>query len=158
MIFVTVGTQLTFDRLINTIDQWAATSSDEVIAQIGPSDLKPKNMLWQQFLSPTEFSEYIEKARVIIAHAGMGSILTAMQFKKPIIILPRREKFGEHRNDHQFATAKQFINVEGIHVAMDDGELVSLLQSIQSLTVCSGVSPYASPELLTAITCFIEES
>lgn len=156
MIFVTVGTQLTFDRMIQAVDEWAATSDEEVVAQIGPSDLKPAHLKWQKFLSPDEFNAYMKQARVIVAHAGMGSILTALQLQKPIIILPRQAALKEHRNNHQIATAERFREMQGIHVAMNETEMLIVLQNLSALSASDGVGPYASGELITAIKDFIE--
>lgn len=40
MIFVTVGTQVQFDRLIRTVDEWAgARARSDIFAQIGPSTI-----------------------------------------------------------------------------------------------------------------------
>lgn len=157
MIFVTVGTQLTFDRLINTVDQWAATINEKVVAQIGPSELTPRNMEWHQFLSPIEFSSYMEESRVIIAHAGMGSILTAMELQKPIIIFPRRAKLNEHRNEHQLATARRFVEIDGIHVALDENQLLHILHNMDSLAVSSKLCSGASDELIKTVSDFIED-
>lgn len=156
MIFVTVGTQLAFDRLIQAVEQWAAGSNEEVVAQIGPSELKPNNLRWHQFLTPSEFSVYMEQAKVIIAHAGMGSILTAMQLQKPIVILPRKAELHEHRNDHQIATARRFLDIDGIHVAMDEKELLDILQNLGSISAGCSVGPYASDSLINSVRAFIE--
>ena len=41
MIFVTVGAQLPFDRLVDTVDAWAGRKGDtEVLAQIAVDDPK----------------------------------------------------------------------------------------------------------------------
>ena len=38
MIFVTVGTQLAFDRMIKAVDEWAgARGRTDVFAQVGPA-------------------------------------------------------------------------------------------------------------------------
>jgi len=155
MIFVTVGTQLNFDRLVGRVDKWADTADEKVVAQIGPSELTPQNIEWCQFLSPDEFIQYMDAAKVIIAHAGTGSILTAMQKQKPIIIMPRQAVFNEHRNDHQVATAKRFMHMDGIHVAMDEDELLTLLQNMELISASDGVGPNATDELLDTIRDFI---
>jgi len=156
LIFVTVGTQLSFDRMIQAVDEWAATSDEEGVAQIGPSGLKPLHLKYQQFLTPDEFTAYMDQARAIIAHAGMGSILTALQLQKPIVILPRQAALNEHRNDHQLATAGRFRETRGIHVAMDETELLAVLQNLNTLSASDGVGPYASAALITTIRDFIE--
>lgn len=156
MIFVTVGTQLSFDRLINTVDKWAVGVDEKVVAQIGPSKLKPQSIETHQFLTPNKFSEFMADARVIIAHAGMGSILSAMQLQKPIVIMPRREKLNEHRNDHQVATANRFMQIKGIHVVTDENDLLNTLQNLQSLAGSDGVGPDASGELIHTVSNFIK--
>ena len=134
MIFVTVGEQLPFDRLIRTIDEWKATSNEEVFAQIGKSQWKPLHMKYREFLSPQDFTEQFLTADIIIAHAGMGTIITAIEMSKPILVMPRQASKGEHRNDHQYATARRFMN-RGIMVAMNEVELkhkLNCLNEIQS--------------------------
>ena len=105
MILVAVGTQFPFDRLVETVDRWAATSGTDVVGQIGPSTYKPAHIKAQSFFPPEEFESLLKHADVMIAHCGMGSILSALSLGKPIIVMPRSASRGEHRNDHQFATA-----------------------------------------------------
>lgn len=109
MIFVTVGTQLPFDRMIRAVDEWAAESGRrDVFAQIGDGGYTPAAIEWVRFLTPDETACRLQEADLIVAHAGMGTIISALQMKKPIVVFPRRAELGEHRNDHQLATAKRF--------------------------------------------------
>jgi UDP-N-acetylglucosamine transferase subunit ALG13 len=158
MIFVTVGSQMAFDRLINTVDGWASQSRrTDVFAQIGPSTSPPKHIQWTQFLTPATFREYVVKANVVIAHAGMGSIITALELGKPILVMPRRGALKETRNDHQVGTARQFLAQGRIGVAFDEKELVERLNTLDQLGVsrprCSST---ASPELLDALRRFVD--
>lgn len=156
MIFVTVGAQMPFDRLIQAVDEWAGTQENcEVIAQIGNSQLVPKNLRHQPFFEPPEFKRIMGEATAIIAHAGMGSIITALEYQKPILILPRRAELHETRNDHQFATAKRFQAMKSISVAFDEDELALALPKLGALQAGDGISKYACPELLDAIRDFV---
>ena len=158
MIFVTVGTQLAFDRMVRVIDEWAGrTGRTDVFAQIGPSDLEPRHIAHEAFIEPHEFTARAREASVIVAHAGMGSILTAMQHSKPIVIMPRRADLGEQRNDHQLATAARFEGRPGIFVAHDETELPGMLERLDSLIAGEPISDYASPGLLNAIKAFIHD-
>ena len=74
-------------------------------------------------MSIAEFDELFEQASLIISHAGMGSILTALSSAKPVLIMPRRADLNEHRNDHQLATAKKFADKNGCFVFNDLSEL-----------------------------------
>ena len=58
MIFVTVGAQMPFDRLITAVDQWAARHGrDDVFAQIGQNGAEPKHVEWTHLLDPSEVRE-----------------------------------------------------------------------------------------------------
>ncbi|MGB3209083.1 MAG: glycosyltransferase [Desulforhopalus sp.] len=148
MIFVTVGEQLPFDRLIRAVDNWAIDSNEIVFAQIGSSKIKPRNIKCENFLEPVEFKNKFESAELVIAHAGMGTIITALELQKPIIVVPRRAELGEHRNNHQLATAEKFMKLEYIEVAFDEAQLLLKLKELNRIKQNSkqvkdrGPSPY----------------
>lgn len=135
MIFVTVGTQLPFDRLLSMVEDWLLTNNKtvNVNAQVGDSKFTSKVLNVFKNISPKEFSKIFENSSVIVAHAGMGSILTALQLNKPIIIFPRLASLGEHRNDHQLATINSFSNTPGVYVATNKTELFALLDNFENL-------------------------
>lgn len=127
MIFVTVGTQLPFPRLIQKMDAIAGETDEEIFAQTGPepgalSHLSPLNQL-----TPPEFADKFTSARLIVAHAGIGTILSAKRYGKPVVLLPRRADLGEHRNDHQLATARQVEKLTGVHIAWETDDLDALI-------------------------------
>ncbi|MDB5622624.1 MAG: pssE [Devosia sp.] len=127
MILVTVGTQLPFDRLIAAMDALAPRLGEPVFAQVGLSPYQPKNIEWARNLAPAEFAERFAQASTIVAHAGIGTVLTAQRWRKPIILVPRRASLGEHRNEHQLATCAQLKGKRGIYVAEEVSELEDLL-------------------------------
>lgn len=127
MIFVTVGTQLPFDRLIQAVDEIKPMLGEPVFAQTGSSDYDVENFEAVATLRPHEFREKMEGARVVVSHAGIGTLLVAKQLSKPIILFPRRADLGEHRNDHQMATARQLEHAPGVYIAWDHADLHRLL-------------------------------
>lgn len=127
MIFVTVGTQLAFPRLIAAMDRFAATSDEEVIAQTGTEDTAYSHLTVRPFMDPVSFDEAFTRARLVVAHAGIGSILSAKRHARPLIVMPRRLEFGEHRNDHQLATARALEDNPGLYVAWAEDDLFRLL-------------------------------
>jgi UDP-N-acetylglucosamine transferase subunit ALG13 len=146
-----------FDRLVKTVDQWAsARGRDDVFAQIGMTDYRPSRIQWARFLEPGEFKRRYEAARVIVAHAGTGSILTALQLGKHILIMPRHASLRETRNDHQVATAEQFRRFGSVTVAWDEKELIAKLEGIDDLKGRQSIGPYASPQLVGTIREFID--
>lgn len=129
MIFVTVGTQLPFDRLIELIDGLAPSLAEDVFAQTGQGRYEPANMQWSALLKPKQFDELVTSASRIVSHAGIGTVLMAQKYRKPIVLFPRRASLGEHRNDHQLATVEALRGREGIYIAESDEELRRLLSA-----------------------------
>lgn len=157
MILVSVGTQFPFDRLVRAVDDWAkAAGRTDVMAQVGPSAYLAHTITTFPFMGSEEFRVLQTEATLMISHAGMGSILTAMEYGKPIIIMPRDHHLGEHRNSHQMATARRFDNREGVHVAFDESALLAHLDNLSSLGGATNSSAKAPPEFTDALRDFIE--
>jgi UDP-N-acetylglucosamine transferase subunit ALG13 len=157
VIFVTVGTDLPFNRLVRAVDQWAqSTSTNDVFAQIGDTDWQPSHIGWCNFLQPPEFTRRFAEAEVVVAHAGMGTILSALQWEKPLLVMPRRASLGEQRNEHQLATAHHLSELDKINVAMDEIELRASLDSLHKLQAREKIDAYASESLIMTLRNFIE--
>lgn len=157
MLFVTVGAQMAFDRLIRTVDEWAARAGcSDVLAQVGPADWLPEHIAWVRSLGPDEFREHVAGARAVVAHAGMGTILTALELGKPILVLPRRAALQETRNDHQLATAKHLLAQGRVHVAFDDTELLRALDRLDEIQAGQRICGHASPELISTLQTFLQ--
>jgi UDP-N-acetylglucosamine transferase subunit ALG13 len=160
MIFVSVGTQLPFDRLIKAVDAWAEEHPDtEVFAQIGTSDFQPRHMKWATHLDAAVFCEKFSTCEVVVSHAGTGNILLALELEKSIILLPRCAALHEHRNDHQLATLAHLKDRAGIYAVKNENEIGMAIEKVrQEKLACVKISPYASPELLDTIRRFINEA
>lgn len=159
MIFVVVGTQAPFDRMVQIIDEWAEINpAVEVVAQIGHTEYQPKHLKYHATIPPVEFNAIFEKADVIIGHAGMGTILTALQLGKPIITMARLSKFREHRNDHQVHTARSFKKLGYIKHAESEDELKGLLNNANKLKPAEKISKYASEGLIKGLKEVFETS
>jgi UDP-N-acetylglucosamine transferase subunit ALG13 len=157
MIFVTVGSQEPFDRLIRAVDQWAGLRGlSEVFAQIGGSALRPRHIQFTHSMEPSEFNRAMQKARVIVAHAGMGSIISALELGKPIVVMPRRANLRETRNDHQVATAERFGAQGKVIVAADEQDLPEKLDHALTLGETHRIQAQASPRLIATIRAFME--
>jgi UDP-N-acetylglucosamine transferase subunit ALG13 len=157
MILVTVGSQEPFDRLIEAVDEWARSRKrSDVFAQIASSKLRPGHIEFTQFIEPSEFTRIMQEARLIVAHAGMGSIISALELGKPIVVMPRRADFRETRNDHQVATAERFGEQDRIIVANDEQDLPAKLDYALTLGDTDRIQAQASPRLLATIRAFLE--
>ena len=156
-VFITVGAQIPFDRLIVAVDAWAAGRPAEhsLFAQIGEKGHRPAHIEFAELLEPPEFKQRVLWADVLVAHAGMGSILTALQYGKPILVMPRLGRLKETRNDHQVATAVRFKEMNKVAVAMDESEIPAQLDGLASLGRVEQISDRASDELIAALRSFI---
>lgn len=110
MIFLTVGTQFPFDRLVRAVDDIIGDGliSETVFGQIGENSCRPGNFQAVATMEKADFDKHIREASAIIGHAGMGTITMALDNKKPLLALPRLKKYGEVVNDHQVGIAKRF--------------------------------------------------
>jgi len=148
-----------FDRMVRAVDQWAQQRGrDDVFAQIGPTDWRPKHIRWTHSLPPHEFLETCRQASALVAHAGTGSILTAWQLGKPILVMPRRADLRETRNDHQIATARRFAELGGVAVAEDESQMPEKLDQLETFAGKQVVGPYASDALIQALRQFIDHA
>ncbi|WP_211280953.1 glycosyltransferase [Sphingomonas adhaesiva] len=90
MILVTVGTQLPFDRFIRIVDEAAPSLGRPVFAQVGQGTYQPRNMEYAALIDPLKFDDLIAKTELIVSHAGIGTVVMAQKFRKPVILFPRR--------------------------------------------------------------------
>lgn len=134
MIFLTVGTQFPFDRLVKCVDD--AVSQDgfkeEIFAQIGKSSYRPRNFEGVSSLEKRLFDKRIREASGIISHAGMGTIMMALDNRKPLLVMPRLSKYGEVVNDHQVAIARKFEELGHILVAYEAEELPEKIEQFKT--------------------------
>jgi len=154
MIFATVGTQLPFDRLIAALDDWAALNRHiEVFAQIGRGEHAPRHAAWARDLDPSAFRARMTACDTVVAHAGMGTIITGIELGKRVIVMPRRAALGEHRNEHQLATVARLSHLHGLAIVHDTAGLAAALAGEFP---GSGTAPArgADPRLIAAIRCF----
>ena len=132
MIFLTVGSEFPFDRLVRAVDDLADGEAfgEEVFAQIGRGSYVPRHMDWVANLKRESFDERLRQSRAVISHAGMGTIIKCMELQKPLLVVPRRKQFGEHVNDHQVGTARNFESLGDILVAYETDSLPARLREL----------------------------
>ena len=148
MIFVTVGGQLPFDRLIRAVDRWAGEEGrDDIFAQIGRTVFRPGSIEHTPFLTPADFRRRLDEAECVISHAGIGTILTALERGKRLLVVPRQARFGESVNDHQVTTARHFAERGLVTVAFTAEELRQRFASLPG----GGEGPRVAREAAAAL-------
>lgn len=134
MIFLTVGTQFPFDRLVKAIDELCDRGliHEQIVAQIGESQYRPRRFEAVVSLDKSAFDRNFQQASAIIGHAGMGTITMALENSKPLLAMPRRKKYGEVVNDHQVVLAIRFEALGHILLARDETELPDKIERLKS--------------------------
>jgi UDP-N-acetylglucosamine transferase subunit ALG13 len=107
------------------MDEIALRIPSEMVIQRGYSKYSPKNVKHFDFVPLDTATEYIRKARLVVSHAGMGTIILCKEYGIPILIFPRRKRYGEHMNDHQLEIAKALEKRggENIYVIYEEDQL-----------------------------------
>ena len=134
MIFLTVGSQFPFDRLVRAVDGLIDKGliTETLFAQIGESSYKPRNFQSVTYLEKGVFDGYVKQASGIIGHAGMGTITVALSNRKPLLAMPRLKRYREVVNDHQVDIARRFSDLGHILAAYDVGDLSHLIRKLDS--------------------------
>ena len=134
MIFLTVGTQFPFDRLVRAIDDIfdKSLADEELFAQIGETSYRPRNFESVASLEKRVFDNYVKQASGIIGHAGIGTITMALCNHKPLLVMPRLKRYREVVNDHQLAIAKKFSELGHILVAYDVKDLPDGIKKLKN--------------------------
>jgi beta-1,4-N-acetylglucosaminyltransferase len=106
MIFVTVGTnEAPFHRLLLALNDLRI--EEELIVQYGASDVRPSGATCIESVPFEELAGLVRRARLVISHAGVGSVLTALSNGKRPVVVPRLKRFGEAVDDHQVDLARR---------------------------------------------------
>ena len=135
MIFVTLGSQkFQFNRLLIELDRLVdeGKMNEEVFAQIGYSDYKPKSYRYKEFLDRDEFNNLMDKCNTVLTHGGTGAIIGAVKKEKRVIAVPRLAKFGEHVDDHQIQIVSEFKDLSFIEAIYDISDLKNALNEIEN--------------------------
>jgi UDP-N-acetylglucosamine transferase subunit ALG13 len=91
----------------------------------------PGDVEWVQWLPYQELTELISRARVVVCHAGVGTVMTCLKNAQRPIVVPRLRAFGEHVDDHQLEITKRLEQDNRVFTAISLGDLKRYLSSTQ---------------------------
>lgn len=120
-IVVTLGSNDSygFDRLLKRVLEIVPPQVD-VTWQTGKTDITIEGA--HRSMSGDDLEAAMERADVVIAHAGTGSALSALEAGKYPVLVIRRAKHHEHIDDHQELTAKR-LSVANLALPVEADEL-----------------------------------
>ena len=132
MIFVTLGTHHDpFPRLVEALEGLPA---DELVVQHGHSQPSAHAARSTDFLPFAEMVEQIRAARVVITHAGVGSILLCLRNGRKPLVVPRLHRHGEHVDDHQVGLTRALADSDKVIPVWDVDELPRLVAEAPAST------------------------
>lgn len=140
MIFVTIGTSEPFDRLLAPL---AGLEAEELLVQHGDSGIELQNARMVSYLEFDELVAAIRGARAVVAHAGVGTILTALAEGKRPLVVPRRREHGEAVDDHQVVLARRLAESGLVTVVDDPAELPKILAGLNGGALTTAPRPDA---------------
>jgi UDP-N-acetylglucosamine transferase subunit ALG13 len=155
-IFLTVGSMLPFDRLVKSIDLWAADHPDvAVFAQIGETNFRPEHIEFRAMVTPDEYRMHFETSDIVVSHVGMGTVITAFETGRPLVMLPRLPELQEVTSTHQLATAKWLADRPGIIIVYTEDALAGAIAESCGAVGVSRIESGTRDALIGAIRDFI---
>lgn len=130
MILVSVGThEQPFDRLVEAVA--ALPGDEELVVQYGTSRRCEGRGEWIDYMSFDELADLAKRARVVVCHAGVGSIVLARRYGHRPIIMPRRPHLGEHVDEHQMELSRR----------LDRAGIVTVVETAEALATAVAAPP-----------------
>ena len=138
MILVVLGTQdKRFERLLKVVEEAIdqGVIKEEVMVQAGCTVYDSSKMNVVDYVDMTTFEQWMKDCRLLITHGGVGTIMSALRNKKPVIACARLAKYGEHHNDHQCEIIETFYD-KGYLIPLRDGQsLKEVLSAAENFVV-----------------------
>jgi len=128
MILVTTGTnEQPFDRLVRAAAGLA--EHEDAFVQYGSSREPHGHGTWVEFLGFDELADRMRAARVVVCHAGVGSIMLARKCGHRPVVLPRRVGLGEAVDDHQLHMGRRLHAAGLVTLVEDERELAGVVRA-----------------------------
>lgn len=128
-VVVTLGTMKTygFRRALEAVCRVLPeilTPDAEVLWQVGVTDASGLPVEARVGVPAAELKAAVKEADLVVAHAGIGSCLTALDAGRCPVVLPRRQEHGEHVDNHQELIAHE-LDRRGLAVRRLPSELTA---------------------------------
>lgn len=130
MILGSVGTDPRgFQRLVDWLDALAPALGETIVIQVGHTPRLPVHAAWVRFEPQEAFQKRVAAARVLVTHAGAGTLLASAEAGVPAVCVPRQRALGEAVDDHQAELAAVLADRPGFAAVSTPHELAAALRA-----------------------------
>jgi UDP-N-acetylglucosamine transferase subunit ALG13 len=128
--FVTVGNATDgFRRLLDAVEALADALPAPLVIQSGHNPgFVSRHGLVRPFLPMEEFEDHVRRARLVIAHAGAGTVLHALAAGRIPVVMPRRARYAEIVDDHQAEFVEHLARAGRVIAAWEPGDLAAAVR------------------------------
>ena len=149
MIVVTTGTnEWAFDRLVRLAARVAG--DEDLFMQFGSSTEPHGHGTWVDFVSFEELEARMREARVVITHAGVGSVMLARRCGHRPVVLPRLGKLREAVDDHQVELGRRLHAAGLVTFVEDEAEMAAAVRGEVAPSVSLMTPQLAGADALVA--------
>jgi UDP-N-acetylglucosamine transferase subunit ALG13 len=149
VILVTIGTnEQPFDRLVRAAA--ALDARDDVVVQYGSSRAVTPRPGWFEFMPFDELAALAGDSRVVVCHAGVGSIMMARRCGHRPIVVPRRHGLAEAVDDHQVGLARRLAQGGLVTLVEDAATLGTAVRQARTIERPGGVTGLPGADALAA--------
>jgi beta-1,4-N-acetylglucosaminyltransferase len=117
VILGTIGTSAPFERLVSALN--SLDGDETVLIQAGRTSTPSHRAKLVDFLPYDELARAVRTARVVVTHAGVGSILLTLSNNKRPVVIPRLRRYGEAIDDHQLEFGRRLADL-GLVTLVED--------------------------------------
>ena len=118
---VSLGSELwPFTRAIDRVRKLLPDA--DITWQVGSTEYLEDGQFLRQWVPAEELRAAIRESDAVVMHAGVGSVLVALDEGKVPVILPRQRQHREHVDDHQLEVARLLAD-RGLAISVNPDEL-----------------------------------
>jgi UDP-N-acetylglucosamine--N-acetylmuramyl-(pentapeptide) pyrophosphoryl-undecaprenol N-acetylglucosamine transferase len=151
LIFLSLGThEAPFTRAVDLVTP-LATSDRPLLIQHGHTPIKNgiPHITWEMYMSYDEVIQAMTDAEMVICHAGVGTIMTALKLGHRPIVIPRLQQNNEHVDNHQHDIANRLAD-RGLVICLKPNEPVPSGKTVEGSS--RDMTARAGEQLRAAVT------
>lgn len=137
------------------MDLLAADLDEKVIIQRGHSNYIPRWAEHFGFTSMDHMVRLTRSSRLVVSHAAAGAVVLGLQHGKPIVVVPRLRRYGEHTDDHQLQLAEALSRAK-LAIAIHDPDIDALRSGMFEASALR-VSLRNRSQLITALRQLLQD-